>query len=236
MDHQGAAFRRGELGHVRRGEHVNDDGDGPSQARGTNVAVRQSERREAILRAAAEVIGERGVHETRIADIAERAGVSPGLAVYYFDSKDRLLAEALTFSEERFYREMMEDLDQLSTCRDRLVRLIERSCPMLDDATDYAEWTLWVEMWSRALRDPAIKGDREALDQRWRDTIAAIVREGRRSMEFAPVDVDDFVLRLAAVIDGLVIQVLLGDPRIRPERMREVVVGMAARELGFEAA
>ncbi len=196
---------------------------------------RQSERRHAILRAAAEVIGERGVCDTRIADVAARAGVSPGLAVYYFESKDRLLAEALTFSENRFYDETMADLAELPTSRDRLVRLIERSCPMLDDETDYAEWTLWIELWSRALRDPEIETQREALDQRWRDTIADIVREGRRNVEFAPIDVDDFVLRLAALIDGLVIQVLLGDPDIGPERMREVVVGMTARELGFEA-
>ena len=104
---------------------------------------------------------------------------------------------------------------------------------MLDDATDYAEWTLWIELWARALHDPGVAEQREALDQRWRQTIADIVREGRRNLEFAPVDVEEFVLRLAALIDGLVIQVILGDPAIGPERMREVVVGMTARELGF---
>lgn len=203
-------------------------GDGEAATTG-----RPSERRDAILRAAAQIIGERGISDTRIADIAERAGVSPGLAVYYFESKDRLLAEALAYAENRFYDETMADLAELSTSRDRLVRLIERSCPMLDDATDYTEWTLWIELWSRALRDPGVAEQREALDQRWRETIAGIVREGRRNMEFAPVDVDEFVLRLAALMDGLVIQVILGDPAIGPDRMREVVVGMTARELGF---
>jgi AcrR family transcriptional regulator len=210
-------------------------GSGDGLAEEPTGSRRGSDRREAILRAAAQVMGERGVSETRIADIAERAGVSAGLAVYYFASKDRLLAEALTFAENRFYDEMMANLAELSTSRERLVRLIERSCPMLDDETDYAEWTLWIELWARALRDAGTASQREALDQRWRDTIADIVREGRRNLEFAPVDVDEFVLRLAALIDGLVIQVILGDPSIGPERMRDVVVGMTARELGFEA-
>jgi AcrR family transcriptional regulator len=214
---------------------VAHDDDQPIEDTARAPASRQSGRRTRILRAAAEIIGEQGVCDTRIADIAERAGVSPGLAVYYFESKDRLLTEALTFSENRFYDETMADLAGLSTSRERLVRLIERSCPMLDDDTNYAEWTLWVELWSRALRDPAIRERREALDRRWRETIASIVREGRRNMEFAPIDVDDFVQRLAGLIDGLVIQVILGDPTIGPERMREVVVGMTARELGFEA-
>lgn len=52
---------------------------------------------------------------------------------------------------------------------------------------------------------------------------------------FAPVDVDDFVLRLAAIIDGLMIQVLLEDTATGPQRMRDVVVAMTARELGFQA-
>jgi AcrR family transcriptional regulator len=215
-----------------------ETGDGPAAAAPQGEAVmqagRQSERREEILEAAAAVIGERGVCETRIADIAERASVSPGLVVYYFESKDRLLAEALTFAENRFYEATMAELAGYPTCRERLVRLIERSCPMLDDDTNYAAWTLWIELWSRALRDPQVEEQREVLDQRWRATIAEIVREGRRSMEFAPVDVDDFVVRLAALIDGLVIQVLLGDPDMGPERMWQVVVGMTARELGFE--
>jgi AcrR family transcriptional regulator len=220
----------------RRGEQVPSTGDGKATTAGSaqTAAGRQSERRAAILVAAAEVIGERGVCDTRIADIAERAGVSPGLAVYYFESKDRLLAEALTFAEHRFYEETMADLEGLPTARERLVRLIERSCPLIDDATNYGAWTLWIELWSRALHDPEVEAQREVLDRRWRDTIAEIVREGRRNMEFAPIDVDDFVVRLTALIDGLVIQVLLGDPDVGPQRMWQVVVGMTARELGFE--
>jgi AcrR family transcriptional regulator len=191
-------------------------------------------RREAILRAAVEVIAERGVAETRLADITLRADVSPPLAVYYFEGKDRLLAEALAYADVRFYDEMLVQLAGLRSARDRLVRLIEWTCPTLLDGDGAGRWVLWIETWARALRDPAVARQRQVLDQRWRDVIAEIVREGGARREFAPVDVDDFVLRLAATIDGLVIQVLLGDPAVGPRSMCEVVVGMAARELGFE--
>jgi AcrR family transcriptional regulator len=191
------------------------------------------DRRDAILVAAAEVIGERGIGATRITDVAARAGVSAGLAVYYFKSKDRLLAEALLAAEDRFYARTVTDLAEMARAADRLVRLIELSCPLLDEEDDYAEWTLWIQLWAQALHDPAVRDTREQLDRRWRETIATIVRDGRRQLEFAPIDVDDFVLRLTALIDGLVVQVLLGDPEISAQRMRGVVVGMAARELGF---
>src|ERR671923_270867 len=62
------------------------------------------QRRMEILEAAVDVIRERGLCETRIADVARRAGASAALVLYYFDSKDRLLTEALTHAEDRFYR------------------------------------------------------------------------------------------------------------------------------------
>ncbi|MGZ8597840.1 MAG: helix-turn-helix domain-containing protein, partial [Actinomycetota bacterium] len=42
------------------------------------------DRHQEILEAAARVITDRGLAETRIQDIAERCGVSPGLILYYF--------------------------------------------------------------------------------------------------------------------------------------------------------
>src|SRR4051812_35923798 len=77
-------------------------------------------RRIQILEAAVDVIGARGLADTRISDIAERTGTSSALIVYYFGSKDRLLAEALTFSEERFYATTANELRDLPTATEQL--------------------------------------------------------------------------------------------------------------------
>ena len=67
-------------------------------------ATEQNEaRRIEMLRAAAELICERGFGDTRIADVAKRAGVSSALVIYYFGTRDRLLVDALRYSEESFY-------------------------------------------------------------------------------------------------------------------------------------
>ena len=85
-------------------------------------------RRPQILAAAAEVIAERGLVKTRIADVAERAGTSPPAVLYWFRSKDELLAEALTVdAEERFYIEMRERIHLLERPRDQLRFMIEAS-------------------------------------------------------------------------------------------------------------
>src|SRR6058998_3293659 len=85
-------------------------------------------RRTQILKAAVETISERGLADTRIADVATNAGTSAALLIYYFGTKDRLLAEALAYSEEQFYAQTERELSALSTAREQLVRLIELSC------------------------------------------------------------------------------------------------------------
>ncbi|MGH2699048.1 MAG: TetR/AcrR family transcriptional regulator [Actinomycetota bacterium] len=188
------------------------------------------ERRQEILQAAAQVIAERGLCETRIADVAKQAGASAALVMYYFESKDRLLTEALTFSEDRFYLEAFNRLTTLPSASDQLGHLIESSIPPEAD-----DWPLWIELWSRGLRDPEAAKKRSALDRRWRWTIADIVRSGQRTGEFGDVDADDFALRLASLIDGLALQVVLEDEEVTGERMHRVCIDFVRRELDVGA-
>jgi len=194
------------------------------------------DRHREILDAAARVITERGLAETRVSDIAEQAGVSPGLILYYFDSKDRLLAEALTFANDQFYLRTSREIRRISSAKEQLRRMIELSVPgLLPEYGRLDEWALWIEVWVRALRDADMAKDREVLDERWRAQIADIVRAGQASGEFTVAeDADELALRLACLIDGLAIQVVLNDSKLTPERMLQTCMAVAARELGFE--
>jgi AcrR family transcriptional regulator len=182
-------------------------------------------RRPAILKAAAEVIAERGVIGTRIADVAERAGTSAPGVLYWFASKDELLTEALAFSDDRFYAELGEQLAALDSARERLTRIVEL-WPSDDD-----EGVLWMELWVRALRDPELAKTRERLDRRWREAIADIVRDGQANGEFGPADADDVALLMGAVMDGFAIQLALGDPAVTADTVRRHCLGLAETRL-----
>jgi AcrR family transcriptional regulator len=186
-----------------------------------------------MLLAAIEVIAERGFPETRIADIGRRVGASSALVIYYFGTKDRLLVDALRYSEDLFYAEAARRLDAIDGARDKIEALVRMSCT--NDGPDgmAASWQLWPDVWAQAARHPEISRDREELDQRWRDKVAEIVRAGVGSGEFGEVDVDAFTLVLTALLDGLAVQVGLGDPVVNPERATEVTMRLVARELGF---
>jgi AcrR family transcriptional regulator len=194
-----------------------------------------AERRRQILDAAVSVVAERGLCDTRIEDVAKRAGTSAGLVIYYFGKRDRLLAEALAYSEQQFYAEAKRDLASIESARDQLAHLLRQSCSTgsYGDLEWRDGWLVWLDLWARAPRDPEVARDRQQLDRRWRETIAEVVRNGQQRGEFGPVDPDDFSVRLAALIDGLAIQVVLGDPDVPAERMFDLCMTSAASELGF---
>ena len=191
-------------------------------------------RRTQMLEAAAEVIGERGLCDTRIADIAGRAGLSPALVVYYFGSKEKVLTEALAYAEDLFYIEAFRELTGIEGATEKLVRLIELACPAVERSETDEYWALWVELWSRALRNDEAARKREALDQRWRTTIAEVVREGQRTGEFEPCDPERFATYLAALMDGLSLQGLLHDSAVSSELINEMCLDAAAQQLGFD--
>ncbi len=145
-------------------------------------------RRRQILKAAVQVIAEKGLCDTGIKDVADQAGTSPALVIYYFGKKDILLAEALSFADEKFYAQTAEAVAEMASARDRLVELVRCSCSVGEAEDDFDEWVLWLDLWARAPRDPDVARDRQALDRRWRVTIAEIVREGQAAGEFVRVD------------------------------------------------
>jgi AcrR family transcriptional regulator len=171
------------------------------------------------------VISERGIAATRIADVAERVGTSPPGVLYWFGSKDELLAEALTGTDERFYVAMTERLAELPDPPRRLRFMLEAS------ADDY-DWTLWMELWTRALRDEEAATARRRLDERWRNDLAAVIRSGQEKGDFGDADPDEVALVLASLVDGLAVQMRLADARVPREEMRRLSIAVAERLLG----
>lgn len=197
-------------------------------------ATEQNEgRRIEMLRAAAELICERGFGDTRIADVAKRAGVSSALVIYYFGTRDRLLVDALRHSEESFYEAAEKMLAEVPSLQERLSLLIRWTCiPRGDDEIPGA-WGLWFDLWAQAFRHNEIKAGRVDLDARWRAMIVDAVRSGA---DQANVDPRMFALEFAALLDGLSIQVALEDPEIDSDVAYDIAMRFAERELNLPAS
>ncbi len=192
------------------------------------------QRRAQMLRAALEVIVERGFADTRIADVAERAGTSAALVIYYFKTKDQLLTEAIRYSEDSWYAEGQRRMAAIPTAVGKLEEIIAMTCLPEADTGPAGSWLLWLDFWAQAARHAEVANVRQKSDERWRETIQSLVLAGQESGEFHAWDSLDFADSLSALLDGFAIQIALGDPVVDAARAFKLSMCFAAQQLGFE--
>ena len=191
------------------------------------------QRREQMLRAAIDVIVERGYAESRIADVAERAGTSPALVIYYFKTKDQLLTEAIRFSEDSWSEAGTARMAAIPTAAGRLEEIVAMSFLPEEDTEPPSSWVLWLDLWAQAVRHPEVATVRQKFDERWRQTITSLVVEGQEAGEFGPVDPVEFAVLFSALLDGLAVQIALSDPSLDTAKAFGLCMRFAADRLGF---
>src|ERR1700685_344485 len=149
------------------------------------------QRREQMLRAALEVIVERGYADTRIADVAERTGTSPALVIYYFKTRDQLLTETIRYSEDTWYAENLRRMEGIPTAAGQLAEAIAMIC-LPENPEPRLYWLLWLDLWAFSPRNPGVAAVRQKSDERWRDAIRSIVLAGPEAGEVRAVGAGGF--------------------------------------------
>ena len=191
------------------------------------------QRRAQMLRAALEVISERGFADTRIADIADRIGISPALVIYYFKTKDQLLTDAIRYYEDTWYAEGRRRMEVLPTAARRLEEFVAMN--LLPDRNPDPDGTalLWLDFWVQAARNPSVAAVRRKSDERWRDVLVTLVRAGQEAGEFADIEAASFAVLMSAMLDGLAVQLALRDPVVSPQRAFALCMSFVAGQLRF---
>ena len=189
--------------------------------------------RERILEAACDLIASDGIDEVRIARVANRARASTALVHHYFSTREELLAEALTHSFETAGSERFAAAEEGEDATRTLARAID-SCLPLPGAQE-RDWTLWVELWLRAVRDESMRPLAADLYRRYTEWIGDAIEAGLRSGEFsAERDAAELADLAVAVIDGAGVRALVRDPAVSVERARALVGELLCDELGLE--
>jgi TetR/AcrR family transcriptional regulator, transcriptional repressor for nem operon len=88
------------------------------------MAKAQVDKRTRLVETAMELAYKRGFRETSLADIAEAARVPLGNVYYYFKTKDEL-AEAVVERRLAEFRASREEMDRLSSPKERLFAFVE---------------------------------------------------------------------------------------------------------------
>ena len=189
------------------------------------------QRRAELLEAARSVVLERGLSNTRVADVAAATQVSGGLIHYHFATKDVLLTEMLRHEAERDIAKARRLATGGGSVLKRLDRVMREFVPgSRNDQT----WVLWIDAWAAGLRDEALRDISEELDAAWNEMLLTVITDGVTSGEFTTADPHATADRLSALLDGLGVRVTLQRPGITRKHMIEHARVVAELELGLK--
>jgi AcrR family transcriptional regulator len=176
-----------------------------------------ADRADQILESACRLIGQRGMHDLRVEDVATSAGISPALVYYYFKTKDRLIAQAFEYADARSTANTFAGIPPSASARDRVELVLVNE--IADNDVRRENWIIWSETSAAAVFDPALRESMERWSSNWVRIVADLIIEGQRegsiSRSVKPADAAE---RLTAVVDSLGTKWMLGSMTQRSAR------------------
>jgi AcrR family transcriptional regulator len=173
--------------------------------------TQRDSRRERVLEAALACFSEDGFHQTGMADIVRRSGMSHGAVYVYFQSKDDII-EALADDRHRNEAILNSAAQQADDPIAGLHGLVRAHARGLTDESGEARRRVGVHGWAEALRSPRVRARvLEGIDIP-RSLIVGLVERaqflGRLSND---VSADAVARSFIALFQGFVLQVAWGE-------------------------
>lgn len=159
-----------------------------------------------IVASTCRVIARLGMHDFRVEDVAEEAGVSSALIYYYFGTRDALIRQAFDFAEGRSSAHASVDgISGAESVRRALMDEID------DSAAARENWVIWGETAAAAVFDDDLRASLAKWAEDWVGSIAELIRAGQADGSIdAALDPDEVAEFLTSVVDSMGWRWLIG--------------------------
>jgi betaine-aldehyde dehydrogenase len=153
-------------------------------------------RRRQLIEVTIDSLAEVGFVGTTLAQIASRAGVTPGLVAHYFDDKDGLLDAAFRSLARRVARQVRARLRQVGTPRGRIQAVIDAN--LAPEEFDQRTGTAWLAFWGQVPHFPRLKRIQSVYQRRMLSNLRSSLKK------LVPADeAQSLAAMIAAMIDGV---------------------------------
>ncbi|CAB4570263.1 MAG: TetR family transcriptional regulator [Actinobacteria bacterium] len=165
--------------------------------------------RRALVDAARSIAATDGFSRVTMRQVANAAGVSPGLAFHYFATRDELVAESFETAANDDLSAMRAVIAQHDDPLRQLWALLHVYAPLTP--TNRRSYLMWLDAWAEAVRSPSMRAATQRVTANWEQMVTDIVAAGCRSGVFHHAEPKHAAWRITAAIDGLAIQAALND-------------------------
>lgn len=157
-----------------------------------------------LIRTTYRAISEKGSHRVSLQEIADRAGVSKGIILYHFGSKDRLMLKTMEWVLQ-LNAERIREAISTETAPERQV-LVMIEVIFRDAEANRRFYLTYLDILDHAAR----MDEFSKLNATFRSIVNAlyadVIRNGISGGVFAVKDVDEAAYTVRAIIDGLFLQ------------------------------
>lgn len=169
-------------------------------------------RRQQILHAAYDVAMEDGLGAVMVRTVAQRAGLSTGLVLFHFKTKEQLVLAVLDhLLATTTVLHVTEDIREIASPRDRLLALLRREMRRL--SSEPRRIRLFFEFWELGLRQRRVGARMRAELGRYREAFRPIAEEVLHAApaRFAGVTAQGLAAVSVSFIKGCAVQSMI-DP------------------------
>jgi TetR/AcrR family transcriptional regulator, transcriptional repressor of bet genes len=170
-------------------------------------------RRKQILRAAFDVASRRGLAGLTLRLVATRAGLSTGLVLFHFKSKDQLVNALLDYVlDTTTALHVTDDIARIPAPLDRLLAVLVREMDRL--SSEPRRIRMFFDFWALGFRHPTVRAKMQAELDRYREAIRPMAEEvlATEPERFAHVTAEGLAAVAVSFIKGCAVQSMI-DPR-----------------------
>jgi AcrR family transcriptional regulator len=187
-----------------------------------------------LIRSTYRLIGERGVHETSLREIAQAAGMSKGLIPYYFKTKENLILATMRWALSETAQRIKRAMATARTPEDKIVAMVDAI--FVEAEANRRFNVAYLDLVGYAARMQTYMELRSTFDGIVNSLNAEVIRAGVDQGAFVVANVDETAMALRALVDGLFLQWLQEDDwRGQHARYRDVCQREALQLLGVGA-
>jgi TetR/AcrR family transcriptional repressor of bet genes len=143
--------------------------------------VNRAQRRQQLIDATMRVLARRGYAQTTLSDVAKEAGVSHGLVLFHFASKEKLLTETLLFMAEEYRANWQKALAEAGPSPAEQLDALMRADyePAICTPEHLACWlSFWGEVQSRPIYQQECASNDRRYIKRLEGICADLIAEG----------------------------------------------------------
>jgi AcrR family transcriptional regulator len=157
-----------------------------------------------LLRHAYHLISERGVHRVALEDIAEQAGVSKGILLYYFKTKENLVLATMRWALSATAERIHSAMATAHSPEAKILAMIDAI--WIRPEINRGFYLTYLDLAGHAARNESFTELSATFHSIVDELYAEAVREGVGVGAFAVESVEEAATVVRAIIDGLFIQ------------------------------